>query len=31
MKVGISCLITPAEWSFDELLSKTKQAGYEAL
>lgn len=31
MNVGISCLITPAEWSFDELLRNTKDAGYESL
>jgi L-ribulose-5-phosphate 3-epimerase len=31
MNVGISCLITPAEWSFDELLQNTKSAGYESL
>jgi len=31
MKVGLSCIITPREWSFDELLEKSKAAGYEAL
>lgn len=31
MKVGLSCIITPREWSFDELLEKSKSAGYEAL
>lgn len=31
MKVGLSCIITPREWSFDELLDKSKAAGYEAL
>ena len=31
MKVGLSCIITPREWTFDELLEKSKAAGYEAL
>lgn len=31
MKVGLSCIITPREWTFDELLDKSKAAGYEAL
>ena len=31
MKVGLSCIITPREWSFDELLEKSSAAGYEAL
>ncbi len=31
MKIGLSCIITPRDWSFDELLEKSKSAGYEAL
>jgi len=31
MKVGLSCIITPREWSFDEILSNAAQAGYEAV
>ena len=31
MKVGLSCIITPRDWSFDELLQNAKTAGYEAL
>jgi len=31
MKVGISCIITPSEWSFDELLKKCRELGYEAV
>jgi L-ribulose-5-phosphate 3-epimerase len=31
MKVGLSCIITPREWTFDETLEKSKAAGYEAL
>ncbi len=30
MKVGISGLVTPREWSFEETLTKIKAAGYEA-
>lgn len=31
MKVGLSTIITPAAWSFDQTLEEAKQAGYEAL
>ncbi|MFP3902596.1 MAG: sugar phosphate isomerase/epimerase family protein, partial [Armatimonadota bacterium] len=31
MKVGISGIITPREWSFEETVRNAKQAGYEAL
>lgn len=31
MKVGLSCIITPAEWTFGETLKQAKAAGYEAL
>ncbi len=31
MKVGISCIITPSEWSFAELLKKCPELGYEAV
>jgi len=31
MKVGLSCIITPQDWSFDELLKNASNAGYEAL
>ena len=31
MKVGLSCIITPREWSFAETLQKAKAASYEAL
>ncbi len=31
MKVGLSCIITPREWSFDEILKHAGAAGYEAL
>jgi L-ribulose-5-phosphate 3-epimerase len=31
MKVGLSCIITPAQWSFEETLKNAKAAGYEAL
>ena len=30
MKVGLSGIITPAEWSYQETLQKAKDAGYEA-
>ena len=30
MKVGISGIITPSEWTFEETLEKAKAAGYEA-
>ena len=31
MKVGLSGIITPPEWSFDELLQQAQQTGYEAV
>lgn len=31
MKVGLSGIITPPEWSFDQLLEEAAAAGYEAL
>lgn len=31
MKVGLSTLITPADWSFDETLRQAADAGYEAV
>ena len=31
MKVGLSCIITPRDWSFDETLENATAAGYEAL
>ena len=31
MKVGISCIITPQEWSFSELLANCRKLGYEAI
>lgn len=31
MKVGLSTIITPAEWSFDETVRNAQAAGYEAL
>jgi len=31
MKVGLSCIITPREWSFEETLKQAKAAGYEAI
>lgn len=31
MKVGISCIITPQEWSLRETFEKCKAAGYEAI
>jgi hexulose-6-phosphate isomerase len=31
MKVGLSAIITPADWSFDQLLEEAVAAGYEAL
>jgi len=31
MKVGISCIITPSEWSFGEILKKCPELGYEAV
>ena len=31
MKVGLSCIITPGEWSYEETLKQAKAAGYEAL
>jgi len=31
MKVGLSGIVTPAEWSFDQLITETVSAGYEAL
>jgi len=30
MKVGLSGIITPSEWSYQETLQKAKDAGYEA-
>lgn len=30
MKVGLSGIITPSEWTYQETLEKAKQAGYEA-
>jgi len=31
MKVGLSALVTPKEWSFAELVGQARAAGYEAL
>jgi L-ribulose-5-phosphate 3-epimerase len=31
MKVGLSAIITPADWTFDQLIKETAAAGYEAL
>ena len=31
MKVGISCIITPSEWSFAEMLKKCPELGYAAV
>jgi hexulose-6-phosphate isomerase len=31
MRVGITGLVTPSEWSFDELLENVKRQGYEVL
>ncbi|MDH7570146.1 MAG: hypothetical protein QHJ73_11240, partial [Armatimonadota bacterium] len=31
MNVGLSCIITPKEWSYDETLKNAKAAGYESL
>ncbi|HPD14050.1 MAG TPA: sugar phosphate isomerase/epimerase family protein [Planctomycetota bacterium] len=31
MKVGLSALVTPREWSFSELVGQARGAGYEAL
>jgi len=31
MKVGLSTIITPAAWTFDQTLEEAKQAGYEAV
>jgi hexulose-6-phosphate isomerase len=31
MKVGLSCIITPGEWSYTETLKQAKATGYEAL
>ncbi len=31
MKVGLSCIITPREWSLDETIRNALDAGYEAL
>lgn len=31
MKVGISCIITPLEWTFSELLENCRRMGYEAV
>ncbi len=31
MKVGITCIVTPVEWSFDELLGNCSRLGYEAV
>jgi len=31
MKVGLSCIITPADWSYTETLKQAKAAGYEAV
>ena len=31
MKVGISCIITPREWTWRETFEKCKAAGYEAI
>lgn len=31
MKPGLSAIITPPDWSFDQLLAETAAAGYEAL
>ena len=30
MKVGLSGIITPSEWTFEETLEKARDAGYEA-
>ncbi len=31
MKVGITCIITPSEWSFAEILKRCPELGYEAV
>lgn len=31
MKVGLSTIVTPPEWTFDETLTQAQNAGYEAL
>lgn len=31
MNVGLSCIITPKEWSYQETLKQAKAAGYESL
>lgn len=31
MNVGISCLVTPRDWSYEQTLQNTKAAGYESL
>ena len=31
MRVGISCIITPSEWTFDELLQNCQRMEYEAV
>ena len=31
MKIGLSCIITPRDWSFDQIIENSKNAGYEAL
>ena len=31
MKVGLSCIITPQEWSVEEILTNAKSFGYEAV
>lgn len=31
MKVGLSCLVTPREWTLQELITHSQDAGYEAL
>ncbi|MBM4033927.1 MAG: hypothetical protein FJ291_19415, partial [Planctomycetes bacterium] len=31
MKVGLSALVTPREWSFAELVRQAKATGYEAI
>ncbi|MBC7288495.1 MAG: sugar phosphate isomerase/epimerase, partial [Armatimonadetes bacterium] len=30
-KVGLSCIVTPREWTFDETVERAAEAGYEAL
>ena len=31
MNVGLSCIITPRDWTFDETLENAKAAGYDSL